>query len=127
MAKVTTYVLKKISGGKEEIERTIARDYGVRTSQVSMHVGFTYGGEASIDFFVPNYYHSVCFMTSKGEIKFIPKASYNAYYGKVEEVVETESDEQKMLKDLTEEVKRLRKELEDNKTKAVKETAITKK
>lgn len=118
MAKVITYVLKKISGGKEEIERTIARDYGVRTSQVSMHVGFTYGGEAEIDFFVKGYDHSVCFMTEKGQMKFIPRESYYKYYGKVVEVVETESDEQKQLKDLTEEVKKLREELKkEEKTK----------
>lgn len=118
MAKVVTYVLKKISGGKQDIVDTICNDYRVNSSRVDMVVRFNYGGEAEIDFFVKGYDHSVCFMTEKGQMKFIPRESYYKYYGKVVEVVETESDEQKQLKDLTEEVKKLREELKkEEKTK----------
>lgn len=119
MAKVTTYVLTRIGDGREGIVKMISREYGVRTHQVDMHVYFNYSGEAEIGFHVPGYSHPVCFMTEKGRMKFIPKASYNAYYGKVEEVVETESDEQKQLKDLTEEVKKLREELKKEEKKEI--------
>ena len=111
MAKVTTYIIKRIVGGREDIEKMISREYGVRTHNVTMNVYFNYSGEAEIGFHVPGYSEPVCFMTNKGQMKFIPKASYNLYYKKVEETVEEESDEQKQLKNLTEEVKKLREEL----------------
>lgn len=128
--KVKTYVIKRLDGGKEDIIRTISRDYGVRTHSVNMRVNFSYGGEAEIEFFVDGYSRSVCFMTKEGRMKFIPKMSYNMYYGKLEEEETEESEEQKALKNLVEEVKQLREELnktEEKTVEAVKETAITKK
>ena len=118
MAKVTTYVIMKVNGGRQDIERMVSREYGVRTHNVNMRVDFNWNGEAEIGFYVPGYSKPVCFMTKTGQMKFVPKTSYNLYYKKVEEETEGESDEQKAIKDLTEEVKKLKEELKkEEKTK----------